>query len=201
MAKELLTVDVDGVLADTVGKINSIREKDIKRIIRKEEITDYDLTKTDPYRGLEWESIEAYFKKAWANYNDLQLEDPEIPEIISKLHDHYIILLVTASVAEDEQIKNWLKKNNIPYDELVHLNRQVKKLKNIATIHIEDYYELAIQMPANMTVLLLKQPWNEKFFVNGYNSHANVVLMNNWHEIYDYLTKRALSKEKNIVKA
>ncbi|MEM3625921.1 MAG: hypothetical protein QW144_00590 [Candidatus Micrarchaeaceae archaeon] len=198
--KEILSIDLDGVLADLVTAANELRSKELKKIVRKEELGYYDLRKTGPYNDLKWSRIIAYFKDAWANYKEIKLEDQRIPEIIKSLRDYYYIWIVTATVGKDEQIRSWLEQNDISYDELIHLDKQIKKIKNVASIHIEDYYELAAEMPPSITILMLRQPWNEKFFTNGANSHGNILYMKDWQEIQNYLLKRALSRANNYAK-
>ncbi|MGC8572110.1 MAG: 5' nucleotidase, NT5C type [Candidatus Micrarchaeia archaeon] len=196
-----MSVDLDGTLADIMSRVNELRSEDLKnnniKIIRKEDITAYDLKKTTPYKDISYEQINEYMKKAWMDPSNIKLEYNKIPEILKNLHNYYEIYIVTATIAEDDKIKEWLACNDIVYDKLIHLDKQCKKAEHIAQIHIDDCSELVSIIPSDKTLILLSQPWNKNNIGELLKEHKNVVYLENWKEVENYLIETYNFKRNN----
>ncbi len=194
MENNTLSIDLDGVLADTINSVNKIAAKSLKRTFRKEDVTDFDLSKSNLYSDVSPKQIKWFFNEAWRNYTEIKLEDKRIPEILKDLGRYYEIWIVTGTSANDEQIKGWLERNNVFYNKLVHLDGQNQKSENMAKIHIDDYHELALMKPSCETLIILNQPWNREHreTLNGYK---NVVYLDSWSEIHKFLIEKALKNK------
>ena len=183
MAKKfIIAVDLDGVLANSIKQTlrNIEEETGVKKT--NENIEHYDLT-TDI--GLPWDYIMYAFRKAWMEYEKIELVDPNIPYILNKLHEQAIIYIVTSSIGADNEIIGWLKMNNIVYDKLVHVKNDSEKLSVEADVFIEDNPYLAIELDkVGKSVIVLQQPWNVKLKNNG------ITFAVNWSELFGILNEK-----------
>jgi len=183
MAKEyIIACDLDGVLADTVKLV--LRNIEEKTAIKKtnDDIKQYDMAKE---LGLPRDYIMYAFRKAWREYEKIELVDPNIPYILNKLHEQAIIYIVTSSIGDDKEIIGWLKMNNIVYDKLVHVKKDNEKLNVEADVFIEDNPYLAIELDkVGKSVIVLQQPWNVKLKNNG------ITFAVNWSELFGILNEK-----------
>jgi len=180
--KYIIACDLDGVLADIVKP--TLRNIEEEMAIKKtnDDIKHYDMTID---LGLPWDYIIGAFRKAWREYEKIEPVDPNIPNILNRLHEKSEIYIVTSSVGNDEEIIGWLKKNNIVYDRLIHVKRDIEKLNVKADIFIEDNPHLAVELKnAGKLVIMLKQPWNIEFRNNG------VAFAMDWNELFSKINEK-----------
>ena len=183
MAKKcIIACDLDGVLADTVKP--TLRHIEEKTAIKKtnDDIKHYDMTiDLDLPRNY---IIDA-FRKAWKEYEKIELVDPNIPYILNKLREKSKIYIVTSSVGDDKEIRGWLKKNNIVYDKLIHVKKDNEKLNVEADVFIEDNPHLAVELKnAGKFVIILEQPWNVEFGNNG------IAFAMDWNELFSKINEK-----------
>ena len=178
----IIACDLDGVLADTVKQtlMNIEEETAIKKT--NDDIKHYDMTID---LGLPRDYILDAFRKAWREYEKIELVDPNIPYLLNKLRGKSKIYIVTSSVGDDKEIIGWLKKNNIVYDKIVHVKGDNEKLDVEADVFIEDNPNLAVELKnAGKFVILLKQPWNVEFGNNG------IALAMDWNELFSKINEK-----------
>jgi len=180
--KNVIVFDLDGVLADTVKQ--TLRNIEEKTAIKKtnDDITHYDMTiDLDLPRNY---IIDA-FRKAWRYYEKIEPVDPNIPYILNRLHEKSKIYIVTSSVGADKEIIGWLKMNDIVYDKLIHVKRDIEKLNVKADVFIEDNPYLAMELKsAGKFVILLEQPWNVEFRNNG------IAFAMDWNELFSKINEK-----------
>ena len=188
--KNVIVFDLDGVLANTVKQ--TLRNIEEGTAIKKtnDDIKHYDMTID---LGLPWDYIIGAFRKAWKEYEKIEPVDPNIPYILNKLREKSKIYIVTSSVGADKEIIGWLKMNNIVYDKLIHVKRDIEKLNVKADIFIEDNPHLAMELKnAGKFVIMLKQPWNIEFRNNG------IAFAMDWNELFSIINKRLSEKLSRI---
>jgi len=184
--KNVIVFDLDGVLANTVKQTLSNIEEETAIKRTNDDIKHYDMTID---LGLPWDYIIGAFRKAWKEYEKIEPVDPNIPYILNKLHEKSEIYIVTSSVGADKEIIGWLKMNNIVYDKLIHVKRDIEKLNVEADVFIEDNPHLAVELKnAGKFVIMLEQPWNVEFRNNG------IAFAMDWNELFNIINKRLNEK-------
>ena len=83
-------------------------------------------------------------------------------------------------------VEEWLKKNNIEYDEIISGsgNKKDKCLKNNIDIMIEDKANNVIEISNHIPVLCFDAPYNLEV------NKDNVTRIYSWYQIYDYFLKK-----------
>jgi len=185
MAKKyVIACDLDGVLANTVKLV--LRNIEEETAIKKtnDDIKQYDMTLE---LGLPQDYIMNAFRKAWKEYEKIEPIDPNIPYILNKLHEKSNIYIVTSSIGDNKEIIGWLKMNNIVYDKLIHVKRDIEKLNVKADIFVEDNPYLAVELKnAGKFVIMLEQPWNVELKNNG------ITFAVNWSELFGILNEKLI---------
>lgn len=110
---------------------------------------------------------------------------PEAKDFLSKLREHgYYTILASHRLAETRlPTKSWLKRHELPYDEL-HLSLDKTILFNRADVVVDDIPEIlkkAIECGALGTGLLF--PWNRAYAGDGFG------LFRNLNDVLDYILK------------
>ncbi|MFP3215641.1 MAG: hypothetical protein RXR32_03800 [Candidatus Micrarchaeota archaeon] len=191
MAKKfIIAVDLDGVLADSIKQMLRIIEEETGVKKTNEEIKRYDLSDI----GLPREYIMYAFRKAWMEYEKIELVDPNIPYILKKLREQAIIYIVTSSIGADNEIIGWLEMNNIVYDKLVHVKEDKEKLSVEADVFIEDNPYLAIELDkVGKSVIVLQQPWNVVLQLwNVKLKNNGITFAVNWSELFGILNEKLI---------
>ena len=67
------------------------------------------------------------YSEVWKDHKHIKPIDPEVPHIIARLRSKYNIVILTASVAEESELKAWLEENGISYDALIHVKIEAEK--------------------------------------------------------------------------
>ena len=83
-------------------------------------------------------------------------------------------------------VEEWLKKNNIEYDEIIsgRGNKKDKCLKNNIDIMIEDKANNVLEISNHIPVLCFDAPYNLEV------NKDNVTRIYSWYQIYDYFLKK-----------
>ncbi len=139
--------------------------------------------------------------KFWKEYIfDLMVSIPTRPyasRVINELRNmgHQIVILtardnryLTNQYANTMNfyVEEWLKKNNIEYDEIISGsgNKKDKCLKNNIDIMIEDKANNVIEISNHIPVLCFDAPYNLEV------NKDNVTRIYSWYQIYDYFLKK-----------
>ncbi|MCD6579652.1 hypothetical protein J7L48_09250 [bacterium] len=191
--KKVIGIDIDSVLADS----DQVFTKELERITGKklfrsdnspfkyEEAFDLD----DKTISKFWQDFTA--KRGWQKIPVM----PNSVETVKRLknQDYYIIIISARPPKIEAQTKEWLKINNIYYDEL-YLTDYKEKINYITHLSnlkyfIEDHPDFAYQFAEKgVKVLLFDWPWNKNV------SHKNIIRVKNWIEIQNIFFKSNLNK-------
>jgi|GEM_PF-1019133 len=189
--KKQLYVDIDGTLANTMKIWLMVAEKDYHIKLKYEDLKDYDL---HVITGLSYDVIASIFVKVWSENENIKLIDPAIPSILKALETQYDINIMTATLATDEQIIDWLERNNIRFKNLVHVKKSIDKAKIEGDLFIEDHLDVAEAIAAaGKKVILIAQPWNAGKIESG-NSYITVAA--GWKEVWQMLGSNPFESEK-----
>jgi len=153
-----IALDVDGVLADVIKSwlhYNNSR----RRIITKNEITEWDFWKKFDIKPDEFD-YELSF--CWKSWKKIPPTENELSNTVCELANLGIVDIVTAREhSTDVYVKNWLKTQNIAYHKYVSVEEGSKKVELNYDIYIDDS-PLNAKKIANSrkNILLYSQPWN-----------------------------------------
>jgi uncharacterized HAD superfamily protein len=177
-----LGFDIDGVISNFVKTFCDVVEQKYNVKLKESEIYCHDLNLvlgiTKKERN---ELIMETLKKDLALNNGAK-------EILEKLllEGHKIYLLTARFGSTKEITKSWLKKNGIPYTELLQLKEGEKSNAKInLDLIVEDCLEDALEWsPKAKIVLVYDHPWNKTLNVKGLINRVYT-----WEEIYQEVQK------------
>ncbi len=177
-----LCIDIDGTVADSIAGWLRIANEEYMIGKSKNDINDYNLEKIT---GIKKETVYEIYRRVWDNYAEIPPVDEYVSAVIEKLHKSFIIKIVTGTVGDEKAVKAWLKLNNIPYDEFVHVRRSIEKLNAEGDAFIEDDPAIARALAEKgRYVIMIEQSWNKGQATEG------VKVVRNWLEVEKLLLRR-----------
>ena len=192
-SKKIIALDVDGTIADLATSWIKLVKERYGVELTMDQLTKYHMNELVPSMTRE-EFIDS-LREIWRDYKNVKLVDMSIPQILDKVHQDYEIHIVTATVGTDDQIKEWLQINAIPYDKFVHVANSGEKKKEGADIYIDDYFKVAQQVAVlDKNVIIIKQPWSEIDQQVLANSHNKIIVAQTWVDIEALLLSKFLRK-------
>lgn len=185
-----ICIDIDGTITDAYYWLD-ITNKHFKKNITKEQVTEYSIydvmgiTEKEYYEFYEENKIKIHSEQ------ELREDAKEIIKRLSYLHNIYFV------TARDKSLTmlthSYLKKNEIPFDDLFVLGShyKVEKAKELnSSVFIEDNYDNAIQLSkAGFKVLLIDTYYNRKPL------NENITRVNNWYEIFNIIEELLLQSK------
>lgn len=179
MKKLNICIDIDGTITDAYYWLDLCNEY-FNTNIAEEQVTEYSIHKVLGVRDKEYD--EFYEKHKVKMHSEQKLRENVKPVIrrLSLLHNIYFV------TARDESLTMlthaYLRKNEIPYDDLFVLGSSYKvdKAKELSSsVFIEDNYDNAVQLSnAGFKVLLMDTNYNRKPL------NENITRIYNWIEAY-----------------
>jgi len=182
-----ICIDIDGTITDAYYWLN-ITNKYFNKNIKEEEITEYYI---HDVMGIKLEEYEEFYDKNKIEIHSEQKIRQDVKIVLKSLSELHNIYFVTA---RDKSLTmfthSFLKKNEIPYDDLFVLGShyKVNKARELeCNVFIEDNYDNAVQLSdAGFKVLLIDTNYNRKPLNN------NIVRVYDWKEIYSIINKLLL---------
>ena len=185
-----ICIDIDGTITDAYYWLN-ITNKYFNKHITEEEITQYYIHEV---MGIKQEEYDEFYEQNKIEIHSQQKLRENVQDSIEKLSIIHNIYFVTA---RDKSLTmfthSYLKKNQIPYDDLFVLGSHYKvdKAKELnCDVFIEDNYDNALQLSnAGYKVLLIDANYNRKPL------NDNIVRVYSWKEIYSIINKLLLQSK------
>lgn len=174
-----ICIDIDGTITDAYYWLK-LANKHFNKNLSEEDITEYCIHEVLGVSEAEY--IEFYEKYKFKLHSEQMIrEDAKL--FIKRLNLLHNIYFVTARDKSLTMLTHgYIRKNEIPYDELFVLGShyKVEKARELnSSIFIEDSYDNAIQLSsAGFKVLLIDTNYNRKPI------NENIVRVYNWSEIY-----------------
>ncbi len=179
MARPILGVDIDNVLAESDVILREMIKEMCGIDLRLEQMTRY---------AYETHGVpEAELSKVFRVFNVDTCKRLQTvcgaKDAMQKLARRYEIALVTSRNPESKEATEfWLKAEGLPYDQL-HFNDEKHALGIPYHAFVEDRHEHAHRIAATgATVYLLTRPWNAAPL-----AHPNVRRVDSWDEILKFL--------------
>jgi len=173
-----LGFDIDGVISDFVKTFSKIVEKKYDIILKEADIYCHDLNLVLGINKKERDHLirEALKKELALNHG--------AQETLEKLCEegHKIYLLTARPHDLLEVTITWLKKNDIPFTELLQLNKGEKYLAKVdLDLIVEDCLEDALEWSQKVkSVLVYDHPWNKTL-----NVKCLIKRVYSWDEIFE----------------
>ncbi len=181
--KLILGIDIDGTLADTIGRVLKFYNSEHEFQASKEDIKLYGIERVLP--GLNKEKVKEYFENSWSRWNEIEPVDSSAPEIIRKLSDLYNIRIITATFGNTDNVKRWLEYNNISYMDFVHCDSSEKY--KYCNVMVDDRASCINAVAEHGGKgILMEQRWNKADPNEEINK--NVVIAKNWNQVYEICT-------------
>ena len=154
-----IALDVDGVLADVIiswlNYSNSIRPS-----ISKNQITDWEFWKKFKIDPFDFYSELSF---CWKDWKSIPVTEKNLSLTTENLSKFAQVDIVTArEVSTNSFVKNWLKHNDISYDNYVSVIDGPMKADLDYDVFIDDSPLNAVKfLENNKKVILYSQPWNK----------------------------------------
>lgn len=177
--EERIGIDIDAVITDEGRGDNNVWHKNICDYFNLDcrQTTSYEFTKA---YGITEEQVEKFMLEKGKEIMRNISPRPHCKEVLAefKAENLDIILITARSIEEKELTTTWLKKHNIPYDDLFFSDNKIEicqkeNIKLFVDDHVKHLYPLK---KAGIPTLLMNMPHNQQ--VNGEFKRVN-----NWLEI------------------
>lgn len=185
-----ICIDIDGTITDAYYWLKLCNEY-FNTNITEGQVTEYYIHKV---LGIDEAKYEEFYEKHKVKMHSEQRLRADAKSVISDLSMHHNIYFVTARDKSLTMLTHaYLRKNEIPYDDLFVLGTHYKvdKAKELnCSVFIEDNYDNAIQLSkAGFSVLLIDTTYNRKPI------NENIIRVYNWNQIYKILEKSSLQNK------
>lgn len=185
-----ICIDIDGTITDAYYWLDSCNEY-FNRNVTEEEVTEYYIHKV---LGIVEEDYNEFYEKFKFKLHEEQKIRQDAKTFINKLSGLHNIYFVTARDKSLTMLTHsYLRKNNIPYDDLFVLGSHYKvdtARKLNSDVFIEDNYDNAIQLSAaGFKVLLIDTNYNRQAL------NENITRVYGWNQIYEIIDKLILQNE------
>lgn len=182
-----ICIDIDGTITNAYDWLD-ITNKYFNKNITEDQVTEYEIHAVMGIERREYEDFYSIYKFKIHSEQKLRDDVRRVLNILTEIHNLYF---VTARDKELETLTHlFLRKNEIPYDELFVLGShyKVNTAKQLnCDIFIEDNYNNAIQLSkAGFKVLLIDTNYNKK------SLNDNITRVNNWKEIFLIINELSL---------
>ncbi|HEY8804925.1 MAG TPA: hypothetical protein VIM42_07455 [Clostridium sp.] len=185
-----ICIDIDGTITDAYYWLN-ITNKHFNKNITEQQVTKYYIHEV---MGIKPEEYEKFYEQNKIEIHSEQKIREDAQMVIKRLSLLHNIYFVTA---REESLTmfthSYLKKNDIPYDDLFVLGSHYKvdKARELdCNVFIEDNYDNAVQLSiAGYKVLLMDTNYNQKPL------NENIVRVYNWKEIHSIINELLLQSK------
>lgn len=174
-----ICVDIDGTITDPYYWLDAAN-KYFHKNITCSQVTEYAIHEV---MGISLNEFENFYEKYKFKIHSEEKLRKDAKPVIEKLIQCHSIYFITARDKDLTMLThNYLRKNQIPYDDLFVLGSpyKVNKANELnCSVFIEDCYENALQLSnAGFKVLLMDTNYNRKPADEG------IIRVHNWQEIY-----------------
>ena len=184
-----IAIDIDNTICETSLFFGKLAEEYDKEVLHKNNVIDY--TKIMP-RSKDWTSEELkYFVDNIFNKKCLEIPiKKDVSKYIKKLKEdgNYILFITNRGIKDDDHsdliIEEYLRKNNIPYDEVITKSNDKYKYLEKYDYFIDDSISNCEQVLNNTQCkVILMESQNTIDYENSLMYKTD-----NWEEIYKYIS-------------
>lgn len=174
-----IALDVDGVLADVIESWLVFSNKKRQRMI-KEDIKSWDFWRESKINQFDFYKELSYCWKNWISIPPTEENLSSVSEDLSKFGQ--VDIVTAREKSTDTFVKNWLRHNNIVYDNYVSVIDGPMKADLDYDVFIDDSPLNAMKFLKNRkNFFLYSQPWNK------YIDDKNITRVSKLHEVIEKL--------------
>lgn len=185
-----ICIDIDGTITDAYFWLDLCNEY-FNINVTKEQVTEYSIHKVLGVSDKEYSEFYEMYKVKMHTEQKLRENAESVIRTLSLIHNIYFV------TARDKSLTMlthaYLRKNEIPYDDLFVLGSHYKvdKAKELnCSVFIEDNYDNAVQLSnSGFKVLLMDTNYNRKPLNEG------ITRIYNWTEIYEIIKELFLQSK------
>jgi len=182
-----LAIDVDNVLADSIGTWCVKASKYLECEIDKNQIASHKIVGSVPMNP---KDIFRLQDEVWRDWRNLPTTEPNLTRSISAIRKISVKVIIVTSrpMRLVECVRNWLADNQIDYDELYAIGPKERKASVRADALVDDAPEMIESfIMTGRTGFLYSQPWNRRIKIAG------AIMVKNFSDIIRFLrNERAL---------
>lgn len=186
--QKIIGVDIDGVLTDESHPNDNIWHDRLCQYLGKKIERARDVYNFMEAYNLSSDVIDGFLEEHLENIYSQVNPAPGAKETLLQLaRKDFKIYLITARNSRYHSLtEGWLKKHQITYTTLIHEDSKAPLAveKNIQ-LFVEDHAETARELLANNIQVILVNKYHNRYL----KAQNNLVRVNNWEEIRDYIFK------------
>ena len=184
-----IAIDIDNTICDTTNFFKELSIRYDREVLHKN--NDIDFSKVVP-RTTNWtnEELDYYIKNI---FNKEAINIPikrDVSYYIQELKNkgYYIIFITNRGIKDDDYtdriVEEFLKKNDIPYDEIITKAKNKYQYLTNVDYFIDDSIEECEKMLSNSNckIIIMESPQNINY------TNAKLYKVKNWKEVFDYIT-------------
>ncbi len=140
-----LGVDIDNTVADTSKHIAAYVQERHGIHVSLDIVQRVGVTKA--FYMLSKEQLNEALAASWRDPSVIELIDPRIPDLLRTTCEgemvRFIPVGVTASRGENSNIREWVRDNDVPFEEILQKKRQMEKAQANVDLQLEDSPKVA----------------------------------------------------------
>ena len=171
-------MDLDGVLAETMTAWCKRANEQLGTRLR---LDDLDTWASWKKFGITRDQFFQLLDEAWDEWEEVPPTEPDLASKVAKIHALGVLDIVTGRSKQTvEGAKNWLARENIPYERFVRVPGIKDKVLLNYDVYIDDAPELMPLISRNpvMRGILYERPWNRDVA-----NMRGVFKVENWEQI------------------
>lgn len=176
-------VDIDNVICKTDQTIRFLIKKRYGIDVKQEDVTQFDYCKCKNIPLTEEQGcviLDEFHNSACRHVKPMDGAKEAL--LMLRRNSHYIYLITSRDEVAKRYTEEWLKENNIRYDELI-FSTDKHNLGNLFDYLVEDSSARAKKMAhSGDRVFLIDYPWNRRL-----RRHPNILRVKGWDEIVSLL--------------
>jgi len=178
-----LAIDVDNVLADSIGRWCVKASKHLGLKIHKNQIASHKIVGSVPMNAGDIFRLQ---DEVWREWRNLPTTEPSLTRSISAIRKLSVEVVIVTSrpMRLVACVRDWLAENQIHYDEFHTIGPKVSKASLCVDALVDDAPEMIESFIAmGRTGFLYSQPWNRRIRIAG------AVVVENFQDIIRFLRK------------
>ncbi len=179
MARPILSVDLDGTVADSHSRWLEIGKERYGIKAGVNDLVLYDFWKiTGPKSKKEFMQI---WRELWDEYRKVKPQ-PGAVAALRELSKTYSVYINSACIGNFENVKSWLRENKISYDHFNLALSDDEKLDFKTDLHFEDAPRLIEGFASRgRNLVVISQPWNMSLHPK-LGKYRNVHIAKDWND-------------------
>ncbi len=179
-----IAVDLDNTLAASMKAQLRVHSENEGRSLDMSDIKSIDINSEFERLGLNLDITDMVYRRIWKENHVIPPLDSYTVETMGRISSIFSVTILTATIASEDEIKEWCQRNKIFYDHIVKLPGPAKfEFAKESRIYkfIDDSLEMTVVNDSGKDLILIRQPWNSNVVANQKNERLRIA--NDWKEV------------------